>query len=500
METAILISTSTWGIATFLELIGFAFWNKQKIRSDIFSAAIAAHTFSVTVAFLYSPNIWTFFFLWFGVFRIINDFRILKRRMHEKYLRSTVTMSAAWLATLQILAVFLWYIAIGLAWSNMPIDSIAIGGMLVSIVCVISTIKHVLNSNPKKVTEHIADKDLPTLTVALPVRNEKGYIAEALESILQSDYPKLEVLVLDDSSQDKTPQIVKDFAHKGVRFVRGSDVRENWLAKNQAYETLMQEASGQVILFCGVDVRFGIKTFRALITQLYNENASMISVLPHRQRESIGAAFVQPIRYWWEMAIPRNVFKRPSVLSTCWIVEKESLEHLGGFKAVARKIIPEAYFARELHKIKRYRFLRSTKDIDVSTIKSYNEQVATAERMRYPQVRRKPQWTALLSLFEIAFWVLPFILFLSGLFSDLGFAWICSVITVVLLTLSHVIITYLTNPSSALISIFNFPIVVTLDMLLLLKSMHAYEFGKVKWKGRDVVLPIMHVYPSLPKK
>jgi len=71
------------------------------------------------------------------------------------------------------------------------------------------------------------------------------------------DYPKLEIIVLDDCSQNKhTPEIIRSFAHDGVRFIQGEHPKPTWLAKNQAYDRLAQESSGEFILFCGVDVRF----------------------------------------------------------------------------------------------------------------------------------------------------------------------------------------------------------------------------------------------------
>ena len=51
------------------------------------------------------------------------------------------------------------------------------------------------------------------VTVIVPCKNEERHIAECLESILANDYPKekLEVLVIDGMSQDRTREIIKKY-------------------------------------------------------------------------------------------------------------------------------------------------------------------------------------------------------------------------------------------------------------------------------------------------
>jgi succinoglycan biosynthesis protein ExoA len=59
-----------------------------------------------------------------------------------------------------------------------------------------------------------ADNDLPLISVIVPVRNEEKFIARTLQYILKQDYPddKLEVIVVDGVSDDKTAAIVEEIA------------------------------------------------------------------------------------------------------------------------------------------------------------------------------------------------------------------------------------------------------------------------------------------------
>lgn len=62
---------------------------------------------------------------------------------------------------------------------------------------------------------------LPFISVIIPCRNEEKYIAKCLDSVALQDYPKekLEILVVDGASEDRTREIVAEYA-KNYPFVR----------------------------------------------------------------------------------------------------------------------------------------------------------------------------------------------------------------------------------------------------------------------------------------
>ena len=55
------------------------------------------------------------------------------------------------------------------------------------------------------------------VSIVLPVFNGEEHLAEAIDSVLAQTYENLELIVVDDCSTDKTPQIVSDFAQKDKR-------------------------------------------------------------------------------------------------------------------------------------------------------------------------------------------------------------------------------------------------------------------------------------------
>ena len=55
---------------------------------------------------------------------------------------------------------------------------------------------------------------IPSVTIALPAFNHRNYVVQALDSILDSGVPSLEVVICDDASSDGTPALIREWAAK----------------------------------------------------------------------------------------------------------------------------------------------------------------------------------------------------------------------------------------------------------------------------------------------
>ena len=89
----------------------------------------------------------------------------------------------------------------------------------------------------------------PAAAVLIDTYNHERFIEEAIVSVLEQDFPssELEILVVDDGSTDRTPEIVKKFAPQ-VRYLR----KENG-GQASAFNFGIPEARGEVIAFLDGD-------------------------------------------------------------------------------------------------------------------------------------------------------------------------------------------------------------------------------------------------------
>jgi glycosyltransferase involved in cell wall biosynthesis len=467
-----------------------------------FSIIIAVlQIISLMVVLIISPIIGLIYayILFYSVF---NLFRIHNSRLSEDRLYSVSTRTSRIMTILLPLAL----LSVGVIEFSIlviPVSYLVASWLVLSLALastlLIATIINVYSTRPKQ-TDHLSSDELPTITIAIAARNETPTLTACLESIVNSDYPKLEVLVLDDESQDNTAEIIKSFAQNGVRFVNSENQIGRWLAKNKAYQTLLDHSSGEYILYMGVDVRLHNLSLRRIAEYIATNNFKMITLVPKRTKSGAAATLIQPLRYWWEFAIPQIISRRPPALSTCWVVNRKSLESIGGFKSYKRSIVPEMHLAKYFSQINSYSFIRTTKDMLVTTHKDLGSQWDTLIRTRYPIVHRRPEEVLWQTIIIFSFVILPFIILPIAIIFGYS-TQLLAVVAIVcsLYMMTHIYISIFTNPLAAWFAPLNFPISMALDLVGLHISMYKYEFSRVIWKGRDVAPKKLKVIPSLPE-
>jgi len=133
----------------------------------------------------------------------------------------------------------------------------------------------------------------PRASILVPARNEQENIASCLESLVQQD-EGLEIMVADDSSEDRTAEIVKEFAarYSCVRLIRVPPLPEGWLGKNHALYVARQHAASDWLLFTDADTRHAPGKLRDVIARAERDGISMLSLSPEQVTQT-----------WWEKAV-----------------------------------------------------------------------------------------------------------------------------------------------------------------------------------------------------
>lgn len=486
-----------------LLVVEMAFWFSKKSNLRVYAAALAIETGLLVLwlaAFEFSWYVWPIIIV--AAYRVINLWRIVANRRQPDHTRQVTRRSSFRLLGAQALTIYLYIISPQFTSAGLAVMT---GLMLAgSIVLAAATQRNLKTTRPDRTADGISDDDLPTVSVLVPARDETEDLYECLASLVRSTYPKLEIIVLDDRSQNKrTPEIIKQFASDGVSFIAGGLAPPSWLAKNHAYQQLVDASSGELLLFCGVDTRFQPQTIEQMVTSLVRKKKTMISFIPGNAAPAalaFGSILVQPSRYAWELALPRRSLQRPPVLTSAWLISRNVLQAAGGFAAFSRAIIPERYLARyaAVHD-DGYSFMQSDTNSGVSSAKSFSEQRATAVRTRYPQLHQSLELTALTSVSELFLLVGPFIMSGWSLWNRQWLIFTLAGLAATLLIIMYIQIVNLTYRRLVLRSFWLLPLAAVYDVILLNYSMFKYEFSEVQWKGRDISIPAMQVIDRLPK-
>jgi len=138
------------------------------------------------------------------------------------------------------------------------------------------------------------------VSVMIPARNEENNIANCLESITNQDYQNLEILVLDDESNDKTTEIVQSLEkiNPRVKLIKGKPLPQDWLGKNWACHQLSEIANGKYFLFVDADVTLSASVVSASVAFLQKLDAKAFSVFPTQRIKSFGETLITPLMNW----------------------------------------------------------------------------------------------------------------------------------------------------------------------------------------------------------
>src|SRR5918996_5960175 len=122
----------------------------------------------------------------------------------------------------------------------------------------------------------------PKVSVILPARNEGRYIARCLDSLLAQDYPNFEIIAVNDSSTDRTGEIMKAYAAKDSRILHidASPKPEGWTGKNWACYQGFLQARGELLMFTDADSEHLPSTMSLAVGHLISENLEALTAVP----------------------------------------------------------------------------------------------------------------------------------------------------------------------------------------------------------------------------
>jgi cellulose synthase/poly-beta-1,6-N-acetylglucosamine synthase-like glycosyltransferase len=122
----------------------------------------------------------------------------------------------------------------------------------------------------------------PRLAVVIAARDEEAMIARSVRSILDQDYPDLELIVVDDRSADQTGAVLDELAADEPRLnvVHIDRLPDGWLGKTNAMQRGADETFAPWILFTDGDVVFAPVALRRAVAYAVDQGADHLVALP----------------------------------------------------------------------------------------------------------------------------------------------------------------------------------------------------------------------------
>lgn len=152
------------------------------------------------------------------------------------------------------------------------------------------------------------------VSVLIPARNEEHNIGNLLDDLRHQDYKDIEIVVYDDQSEDKTANIVDEYARRDsrIRIIGSGLLPGGWLGKNFACHSLAGEAKGSYMLFLDADVRVSGNLIGRSISFSEKHDLGLISIFPKQIIKSIGEWITVPNMNYILMSLLPLVLVRKS--------------------------------------------------------------------------------------------------------------------------------------------------------------------------------------------
>jgi glycosyltransferase involved in cell wall biosynthesis len=137
----------------------------------------------------------------------------------------------------------------------------------------------------------------PLISAIIPAKDEEATLADCLASVCAQTYPRLEILVVDDRSTDRTAEIARDFARADarVRVIAIDELPPGWTGKTHALQRAADEARGDWFWFLDADTRHGPDNLSIVMEYARTHGAALASTLTEMRCETFWERVVQPI-------------------------------------------------------------------------------------------------------------------------------------------------------------------------------------------------------------
>lgn len=205
----------------------------------------------------------------------------------------------------------------------------------------------------------IPESELPFVSVLIPARNEERSIRECVESILNQDYKKYEVIVLNDNSEDRTGQILEELSkiHGELKIINGLPLPEGWSGKNFACHQLYRASQGKYLLFTDADTVHFRDSILNSVTRSINRKADLYTLIPKMTMNNFAERMIMPgLHFTTFTLLPyylAETLKSPAFamgVGPFLLFKREAYEATGGHEALKNDLVDDVRLAKNIKK------------------------------------------------------------------------------------------------------------------------------------------------------
>ena len=332
------------------------------------------------------------------------------------------------------------------------------------------------------------------ISILIPARNEEANIESAVHAALEATNTKVEVIVLDDHSTDRTRELVNRIVNidDRVRLESAPSLPDGWCGKQHACFRLSEHARYPLMLFVDADVTMSKEAPSRLAAFMDLQKADLVSAFPHQVTETFFEKLLIPLIEFILLGyLPIQIgryFQHPGFGAGCgqvFLAKKQAYQEVGGHGSIKASMhdgvkLPRAFrlagFKTDLcagNSIISCRMYQNAPETWAGLLKNAHEGVASAGSI-IP-----------FSFLLIGSALLPLTLLIPAFMNVSGFPISIVLITCLLAFLPRALNKFRFNQSW--LGLLLHPLAIILFLIIQWQSFTRIRFGKKPtWKGRAV--------------
>jgi len=196
----------------------------------------------------------------------------------------------------------------------------------------------------------------PRLSVLVAAKDEEDNIEVCVRSLLTQNYPNLEIIAINDRSDDRTGEILDRLQSEHgdrVQAVHVERLADGWFGKNHAMHTGMKYATGEWLCFIDADCRqTSEKTLSVAMQEALGNRIDFLSVLPVLETKTFWERVIQPVCaaimvIWFDPEKVNNPKLKAAYANGAFmLMSRETYQTIGEHDAVKTELNEDICMAR----------------------------------------------------------------------------------------------------------------------------------------------------------
>lgn len=337
----------------------------------------------------------------------------------------------------------------------------------------------------------------PRLSIIIPACNEADHIEAAIQSLLEQDYPNLEIVAINDRSIDDTGKLLNKIAEHDSRIqvLHIDNLPDGWLGKVNALQQGVKAANGDWLLFCDADIYFSAGLLKRAIIFVQQHQIDHLAFMPKVTINNfwLGVNIVTFGLFFILMSraglVNRPNSKTPIGIGAFNLVNKQTFNRTPGFEWLRMEPVDDYGLGVMVKKAGgRTHFSFAYEDLTVPWYTSVADMFKGLEKNMFGPGAYYLWWRMILTV--IALWALlaaPAIALVAGVITDSWLLLVSGAIPVII----HVIfaLSFHQKNGTGRLHILFFPVgLIMLSLMMLWSGYRCMKNGGIDWRGTHYTL------------